>query len=136
VTNQEGPLWYRGLAMHDEATETANLEAVLARHGVRRVVIGHTKLAPLVVPRFGGRVLVADIALPRGNPDPHAFVIIEGDQAIAVHRGTRVPIDASTPQARCAYFDRIAALDPAESPVRTLASQCASNPQAALQPAN
>jgi hypothetical protein len=88
------------------------------------------------VPRFGGRLLVADIALPPGNPDPHAFVIIEGDQATAVHRGTRVAIDAATPQARCAYFDRIAALDPAESPVRALASQCAANPLAALQPAN
>jgi hypothetical protein len=136
VTNEQGPLWYRGLSQNDEATETANLEAVLAQHGVRRIVVGHTKLAPLVVPRFGGRVLVADIAVPRGHADPHAFVIIEGDQATAVHRGTRVPIDAATPQARCAYFDRIAALDSAESPVRTLASQCASNPQAALQPAN
>jgi hypothetical protein len=80
--------------------------------------------------------LVADIALPAGYPDPHAFVIIEGDQVTAVHRGTRVPFDASTPQARCAYFDRIAALDPAASPVRRLASQCAASPQAALQPAN
>jgi hypothetical protein len=136
VTNEQGPLWYRGLSQNDEATEAANLEAVLAQHGVRRIVVGHTKLAPLVVPRFGGRVLVADIAVPRGHSDPHAFVIIEGDQATAVHRGTRVPIDAATPQARCAYFDRIAALDPAGSPVRTLASQCASNPERALQPAD
>ncbi|HYD71523.1 MAG TPA: hypothetical protein VEF55_00185, partial [Candidatus Binatia bacterium] len=136
LTNEEGPLWYRGLSMNGEAAETPNLEAVLARHGVRRIVVGHTKLAPLVVPRFGGRVLVADIALPRGNPDPHAFVIIEGDRVTAVHRGTRVPIDAATPQARCAYFDRIAALDPADSPVRALARQCASDPQAALQPAD
>jgi hypothetical protein len=134
VTNQQGPLWYRGLAQNDEAAETANLEAVLAQHGVRRIVIGHTKLAPLVVPRFGGRVLVADIAVPRGHADPHAFVIIEGDRATAVHRGTRVPIDASTPQARCGYLAAIAALDAAESPVRTLAAQCAAGTETALQP--
>lgn len=124
LTNQEGPLWYRGLAQNDEAAETANLEAVLASHGVRRIVIGHTKLAPMVVPRFGGRVLVADIALPAGNPDPHAFVIIEGDRVTAVHRGQRVTIDASTPQARCAYFAAIAALDPAGSPTAQAAAQC------------
>lgn len=134
LTNEEGPLWYRGLAMNDEATETANLDAILAAQGVRRIVTGHTKLAPLVVPRFGGRVLVADIALPRGNPDPHAFVIIEGDRVTAVHRGQRVPIDASTPQARCTYFAAIAALDPPESPVRTLAAQCASGTETPLQP--
>ncbi len=125
VTNEEGPLWYRGFAQNDEAIETPNLEAVLARQGVRRIVIGHTKLAPLVMPRFGGRVLVADIAVPRGHADPHAFVIIEGEQVTAVHRGQRVPLDASTPQARCAYFARVAALDLAESPVRALAAECA-----------
>jgi len=133
LTNEEGPLWYRGLAQNDETAETANLEAVLSRHGVRRIVIGHTKLAPLVMPRFGGRVIVADIAVPRGHADPHAFVTIEGDAVTAVHRGQRVPLDASTPQARCAYFARIAALDAAESPVRRLAEQCAQN--AELQPA-
>jgi len=129
VTNEQGPLWYRGLSQNDEATETANLEAVLAGQGVRRIVVGHTKLAPLVVPRFGGRVLVADIAIPRGHPDPHAFVIIEGDQAIAVHRGQRVPINASTPEGRCAYLAQIAALDAEGSPARTLAAQCATNAQ-------
>lgn len=124
VTNQEGPLWYRGLARNEETTETANLEAVLAHHGVSRVVVGHTKLAPLVVPRFGGRVLVADIAVPRNHSDPHAFVEIANGQATAVHRGQRVPINASTPQERCAYFAAIAALDPAGSPVAALAQSC------------
>jgi len=125
LTHQEGPLWYRGLAQNDEAAETANLEAVLARHGVRRIVVGHTKLAPYVVPRFGGRVLVADIAAPRGHPDPHAFVIIEGERVTAVHRGQRVPLDASTAQARCQYLAVIAALDPPASPAAEASAQCA-----------
>jgi len=124
VTNQEGPLWYRGLARNDEAAEQANLDAVLVRHGVARIVMGHTKLAPLVVPRFGGRVLVADIAVPRGHSDPHAFVVLEGGQATAIHRGQRVPITAATPQERCAYFGAVAALDPAASPVAALAAAC------------
>jgi hypothetical protein len=134
LTNEQGPLWYRGFAQHEEAAETANLEAVLARHGVRRIVIGHTKLAPLVVPRFGGRVIVADIAMPRGHPDPHAFVVIEGEAVTAVHRGQRVPIDASTVEGRCAYFARIAALDPPQSPAAQLAASCAAAPL--LQPSD
>ncbi len=136
LTHQEGPLWYRGLAQNEEAAETANLEAVLARHGVRRIVIGHTKLAPLVMPRFGGRVIVADIAVPSGHQDPHAFVVIEGDQLAAIHRGQRIPIDASTPQARCAYFAAVAALDAPGSRVHTLAAQCATTAERALQPAD
>lgn len=125
LTNQEGPLWYRGFALHDEAAETANVEAVLARHGVRRIVVGHTKLAPMVTPRFGGRVLVADIAVPNGHPDPHAFVVIEGAQVYAVHRGRRVPIDAATAAQRCAYMAAIAALDPPNGPTARAAAACA-----------
>lgn len=125
TTDEEGPLWYRGLARNDEAAETAHLEALLARHGVSRIVIGHTKLAPMVVPRFGGRVLAADIAVPRGHTDPHAFVVIEGGQAFAMHRAQAVPINADTEQARCAYFSAIAALDPAGGPVAELAAACA-----------
>lgn len=134
LTNEEGPLWYRGLALNDEAGETANLEAVLAHQGVRRIVIGHTKVAPFVVPRFGGRVVVTDIAVPPRHSDPHAFLIIEGDRLTAVHRGHGVPIDAPTPQARCAYIGAVAALDAPESPVRTLATRCATNPDAPFQP--
>lgn len=125
TTDEEGPLWYRGLARHEETAESAHLEALLARHGVSRIVIGHTKLAPMVVPRFGGRVLAADIAVPRGHSDPHAFVVIEGAQAYAMHRGQRVPITADTEQARCAYVAAIAALDPAGGPVSELAAACA-----------
>lgn len=136
LTNAEGPLWYRGFAQNDEAAEAANLEAVLARHGVQRIVIGHTKLAPMVMPRFGGRVIVADIAVPRGHSDPHAFVIIEGDRIIVVHRGHRVPLAASTPESRCAYFAAIAALDPPGSRTADLAASCASQAEAMSQPAD
>ncbi|HRE42613.1 MAG TPA: metallophosphoesterase [Terricaulis sp.] len=125
VEDQEGPLWYRGLARNDEPGETVHLEALLSRHGVARIVIGHTKLAPMIVPRFGGRVLVADIAVPRGYSDPHAFLLIEGAQAFAVHRGQRVPIQAGASEARCAYMGAIAALDPEGAPTHSLAEACA-----------
>jgi len=125
VTNQEGPLWYRGLALHDEAQEAANLAAVLARQGAVRVVVGHTKRASAVLPRFNGRVIITDIAVPSGLPDPHAFLIIEGAQLTAVHRGQRVPLTAATPSETCAYLAAIAAIDPPASPVARLARECA-----------
>jgi len=126
LEHQEGPLWYRGLAQHDEAAEAAHLEALLARHGVARIVVGHTKLASTVLPRFGGRVIVADIAVPRGHADPHAFLIIENGTLTTVHRGERVPLMASTAAERCAYLARIAAIDGGEGPIAQLVSdQCA-----------
>jgi hypothetical protein len=90
------------------------------------VVVGHTKVTSTVLPRFNGRVLIADIAVPSGHSDPHAFLIFENGAWTTVHRGQRVPVTASTPQATCAYLGRIAALDNGSGPVADLArTQCA-----------
>ncbi|MBI1187560.1 MAG: protein-tyrosine-phosphatase, partial [Alphaproteobacteria bacterium] len=97
LTNEGGPLWYRGFALHEEAAEAAHLDAVLARHGAARVVIGHTKRASTVLPRFNGRVIITDIAVPDGYPDPHAFLIEENGALFTMHRGVRVPLAAATP---------------------------------------
>lgn len=126
LVDEDGPLWYRGLSMHDETAERTHLEAVLDAHSVQRIVVGHTKRAPLVLPRFGGRVIITDIAAPAGHPDPHAFLIIENGSLIAVHHGQRVPITASTADQTCDYIGRIAALDPVDSATARLARNCAS----------
>jgi hypothetical protein len=132
VENQEGPLWYRGLSQNPEATEAARLENVLRSQGVARVVVGHTKVTSTVLPRFNGRVLVADIAVPRGHSDPHAFLIYENGAWTTVHRGQRVAVNASTPQATCAYLRQIVALDNGAGPVATLEqTQCAATAAAA-----
>lgn len=126
--NQQGPLWHRGLALNAEASEREHVDALLARHGVARIVVGHTKLAPAVIPRFGGRVLVADIA--RTESDPHAFLILEGATVTAVHRGQRVVIEADTPAGLCAYLTRISELDAGAGAMAERASNaCASAAQ-------
>lgn len=118
LENQEGPLWYRGLSQNDEAAETPNLENVLRSQGVARVIVGHTKVTSTVLPRFNGRVLVADIAVPRGHSDPHAFLIFETGAWTTLHRGQRVPLTVSTPQQICAYLRQIVALDNNTGPGR------------------
>jgi hypothetical protein len=110
VHADEGPLWYRGLAQHPEAAEAANVAALLARHGVRRIVVGHTKQYPYVNSRFDGAVVLTDIAPPVGCTEPHAFLIKEGDALTAVHRGRRVALRV-TGAAHDAYLAEIAALD-------------------------
>lgn len=126
LENQEGPLWYRGLSQNDETAEAGNLDNVLRSQGVARVIVGHTKVTSTVLPRFNGRVLIADIAVPRGHQDPHAFLIFENGAWVTIHRGQRVPVIASTPQQTCAYLRQIVALDGGAGPVATLEqTQCA-----------
>lgn len=123
--NQQGPLWYRGLALNDEAAETPNVEAVLANYHVRRIVLGHTKRNSTVYPRFGGRVLLTDIAVPDGFTDPHAFLVIENGTLTTVHRGQRVTLDPSSAQSVCGYLGQIGQIDSGAGPNATLATQCA-----------
>ncbi len=121
---EEGPLWYRGLALNAEVTEASHLRALLATHKVARIVVGHTKRASMVLPRFEGRVIVTDVAVPARYPDPRAFLIAERGALSVMHRGQRVPLDLSTRGSRCAYFAQIAALDPEGAPTRRLVETC------------
>jgi hypothetical protein len=62
--NEQGPLWYRGWAQFIENEEhQAALESVLAAQNAKRMVIGHTPLTPVVLPRFGGKLLIVDVGL-------------------------------------------------------------------------
>ena len=110
--NEQGPLWYRGLAQHEEAAEAANVEAILARFHVSHIVIGHTKQYPEVNARFGGKVLLTDVFAPSRCVDPHAFLIKEGDTLTTVYRGHTLALGVSGAD-QDAYLARVAALDKA-----------------------
>jgi hypothetical protein len=135
ITNQEGPLWYRGLSVNPEDAERPNLENVLRFHGVNRVIVGHTKRASTVISRFDGRVIIADIAVPSGYTDPHAFLIIEDGQYFTVHRGQRVPLTAGDAAQACNYITAIAAIDGNAGPNARLAQRCATPVETTDQPA-
>ena len=110
--NEQGPLWYRGLAQHDEAAEAANVAAILARYKVSHVVIGHTKQYTAVNARFDGKVLLTDVFSPNRCVDPHAFLIKQGDALTTVYRGRTLALGVSG-AAHDAYLAQIAALDKA-----------------------
>ncbi len=113
LRKEEGPLWYRGLARGDEAAEEAHLEALLAQHGVKRIVLGHTVTGGIILPRFGGRVLLADVGLSRYYGDHMACLIIEGDRLTAVHRNGQVVFpEVLDDQGMIDYVRAVAAVEP------------------------
>lgn len=111
-----GPLWYRGLAEEEEQDLERHLAAVLAFHGVRRIVIGHTVTRTAILPRFSGRVVNIDIGLSRFYGRPPACLILEMGKATVLHRGVPIPLGTD----RGAYLRQVAAADGQESPVRKL----------------
>lgn len=115
----EGPLWYRSLAQGDGAL-SSHLDGVLRRHGARRMVVGHTPTEGLVMPHFGGRVLVIDVGLARVYGGPPAALVFEGGRAFALHRGARVGLPEGEGEPVLRYVREVAALEPDPSRLKGL----------------
>jgi len=117
VMDQEGPFWYRGMATGSEDTLTPLVESVLKSLEVNRIVLGHTPTTGAIMPRFNGRVILADVGLASVYNGALVSLIIEGGKAIALHRGTKLEIPSS-PDALPGYLKAAAALDPAGSKLK------------------
>ncbi len=126
LENEQGPLWYRGMALNDEVAEAPQVAAALAHFGVRRIVVGHTKRFSMVNARFDGAVIFTDIAVPNGCVDPHAFLIKEGDTLTTVYRGHRLAMGVSG-EAHTGYLSAIAALDQISTPGGAFQARCSVN---------
>jgi len=64
ATRENGPLWYRGLAVENEATLAGDLTMMLEKLQARAIVVGHT-VTPnnRITARFGGRVVQIDTGM-------------------------------------------------------------------------
>jgi hypothetical protein len=115
----DGPLWYRGLAQLPENDKdlAAHIDRVLETQEARHIVIGHTTV-PVILPRFGGKVIMVDIGLPASTATP-ALLMVEGSRCYNVYRNGRVdvPLDGGDV---LQYLSAAQKLDPANSRLRAL----------------
>ena len=123
VLDEEGPLWYRGLALAEETPLTPHVERLLEKYGARRIVVGHTVTEGAVIPRFQGKVLLIDVGLSALYGARRACLILEGDQVYALHRGRKLPLPGDSGPALLSYLRQAAALDPFPSPLQEMIQQ-------------
>jgi hypothetical protein len=116
TADPEGPLWFRGLARPGNDL-MPHLAAVLKKHKVSRMVIAHTTTSGVVMPLYGGRVIMTDVGLASVYGGAPACLLIENGKLSVLHRGTKVefPADAASLPA---YLARISELEPAGSKLR------------------
>jgi hypothetical protein len=117
--DEEGPLWYKGLAKGDEKTLQPVVDAILQNFGVSRIVVGHSYANAALTPRFNGRVILIDIGLSRvyDNIGKLGCLVIEKGTAYALHRGKRVELPKDEGPDMVRYLKQAAALDPPPSPL-------------------
>lgn len=120
VTDEQGPLWYAGLAKGDEPKMEPLVDALLKHFDVDRIVVGHTYADGAVMPRFGGKVIMVDAGISRvyDNVAKIACLEIDKGQPYALHRGQKLalPKDEDGPD-MLRYLKQAEALDPKPSPL-------------------
>ncbi len=93
INAADGPLWHRGLSVMAETPENqALLDTMLDFYGVKRIVIGHTPLAGTILPRFGGKVILADVGLSKYYGGARACLVIDQDGPAVLLEGQRVAL--------------------------------------------
>jgi TPR repeat protein len=120
VTDEQGPLWYGGLAKGDERQMEPLVDALLKHFDVDRIVVGHTYAGGAVTPRFRGKVIMVDAGISRvyDNAAKIACLEIDTGQPYALHRGQKLalPRDEDGPD-MLRYLTQAEALDPQPSPL-------------------
>ncbi len=82
------PIWYRGY--FDGRLDSAGVQAVLDRLGLKRIVVGHTSMAH-VSSFHGGRIIAIDSSIKKGENGELLF-IEDGRLSRGLLDGTRVPL--------------------------------------------
>jgi hypothetical protein len=98
LVESDGPLWYRGLATMAEDQQPA-VDALLRRHGARRIVLGHTPQLPAgkIRSRFGGLVTLIDTGMLTSffkGGQPSALEILDG-RLTAIYLTGREPLSGT-----------------------------------------
>lgn len=95
IVNPDGPVWFRGLATGNPEQLAAHVRALLDRHHVRRVVIGHSVPSTMrITPRFESRVILIDTGMLASHfrGGRASALEIQGDRVSAIYSDGRVPL--------------------------------------------
>jgi hypothetical protein len=103
TAREDGPLWYRGLALEPDTFEPQVTE-ILTAQKARAIVIAHTvPKTGRITGRFGGKIFMIDTGMqPAYVPNGRASALeIRGDVFTAIYRDSREVVTGSqTPGAR------------------------------------
>lgn len=108
LESNDSPLWYRGLAENSGSKEEIHLNALLRKHKVKRIMLGHTVSLGVILPRFNGKVILTDVGLSRYYGDNLACLLIEGDKLTALYRDAKIELPNDTsPESLLPYLEKV-----------------------------
>lgn len=106
-----GPLWYRGLSGVEPAATPETVDAILAHHGARRIVVGHTVTSGVIWPRYDAKVIMIDTGISRAYGGHLGYLEIAPEGLFAGYQEAKLPLPASDDNV-IAYLERVIQLKP------------------------
>jgi len=111
LEDEFGPLWYRGLAGVEPVAAPETVDAILAQHGIRHIVIGHTPTSGVIWPRYDGKVLMIDTGISRAYGSHVGYLEITPEGLFAGYATGKLPLPSSD-DGVIAYLEKVIAMDP------------------------
>lgn len=94
LTDQYGPLWYRGLAGVAPEASPETVARILSNHEASRIIIGHTPTGGFIWPRYEGRVVQIDTGISSAYGGHVAYLEITPDGLFAGYPTEKIALPA------------------------------------------
>jgi len=86
---------------------------LLGKHQVSHIIMGHTVTKGVILPRFEGKGIIADVGLSRYYGENLACLLIENGEFYALHPAGRVKIpQEGGAEAVLSYLEEVSRLEP------------------------
>lgn len=114
LTDENGPLWYRGLSGVEPVASIQTVEAILAQNGASHIVVGHTPTKGAIWPRYSARVIQVDTGVSSVYGGHVAYLEVDKGKLFAGYLGGRVELP-DTDIGRLEYLKKVISLQPANT---------------------
>jgi hypothetical protein len=112
-----GPLWYRGLSGVAPEAPSAIVDAVLATHGAKHLVVGHTPTGGAIWPRYDARVVMIDTGMSAAYGSHVGYLEATPQGLFAGYRTGKLPLPVDD-GVRGDYLDAVLALHPGDADLK------------------
>ncbi len=111
LEDEYGPLWYRGLSGQEPKAPTETVDAILAHHGAKHIVVGHTPTSGVVWPQYEGKVIMIDTGIAGAYGGHAAYLEMTPDGIFAGYPAGKLPLPTGGDDL-IAYLEKVSAQSP------------------------
>ncbi len=111
LEDEFGPLWYRGLSGEKPEAVEETVDAILSRHQVDHIAVGHTPTSGVIWPRYQGKVLMIDTGISRVYGGYIGYLEMTPEGLFGGYANGKVPLPVND-SGLIPYLEKVIALNP------------------------